>query len=53
MRLLPAGEAFLHHARRILAEVDEAVHAVRDVSRKVSEEGGLVESSDYGSHSTQ
>ena len=29
MRLLPAGEAFLHHARRILAEVEAAVHAVR------------------------
>jgi Bacterial regulatory helix-turn-helix protein, lysR family len=31
MRLLPAGEAFLHHARRILAEVDAAVHTVRGV----------------------
>ncbi len=29
MRLLPAGEAFLQHARRILAEVDAAVHTVR------------------------
>jgi DNA-binding transcriptional LysR family regulator len=29
MRLLPAGEAFLTHARRILAEVDAAVHHVR------------------------
>ncbi len=29
MRLLPAGEAFLTHARRILAEVDAAVHTVR------------------------
>ncbi len=29
MRLLPAGEAFLHHARRILAEVDAAVQTVR------------------------
>jgi DNA-binding transcriptional LysR family regulator len=29
MRLLPAGEAFLGHARRILAEVDAAVHTVR------------------------
>lgn len=32
MRLLPAGEVFLHHARRILAEVDVAVHTVRGVS---------------------
>lgn len=32
MRLLPAGEAFLSHARRILAEVDAAVHTVRDVT---------------------
>lgn len=32
MRLLPAGEAFLLHARRILAEVDAAVHTVRDVA---------------------
>ncbi len=32
MRLLPAGEAFLHHARRILAEVDAAVHTVRGVA---------------------
>ncbi len=31
MRLLPAGEAFLLHARRILAEVDAAVHTVRGV----------------------
>jgi DNA-binding transcriptional LysR family regulator len=31
MRLLPAGEAFLEHARRILSEVDAAVHAVRGV----------------------
>ncbi len=31
MRLLPAGEAFLGHARRILAEVDAAVHTVRQV----------------------
>ncbi len=31
MRLLPAGEAFLPHARRILAEVDAAVHTVRGV----------------------
>ena len=29
MRLLPAGEALLLHARRILAEVDAAVHTVR------------------------
>ncbi|WP_075007965.1 LysR family transcriptional regulator [Stigmatella aurantiaca] len=32
MRLLPAGEAFLAHARRILAEVDAAVHTVRGVT---------------------
>ena len=32
MRLLPAGEAFLRHARRILAEVDAAVLTVRDVA---------------------
>jgi DNA-binding transcriptional LysR family regulator len=32
MRLLPAGEAFLVHARRILAEVDAAVHTVRGVA---------------------
>lgn len=31
MRLLPAGEAFLCHARRILAEVDAAKHTVRSV----------------------
>ncbi len=31
MRLLPTGEAFLLHARRILAEVDAAVHTVRSV----------------------
>lgn len=29
MRLMPAGEAFLVHARRILAAVDDAVVAVR------------------------
>ncbi len=29
MQLAPAGEAFLVHARRILAAVDEAVVAVR------------------------
>ena len=29
VRLLPPGEAFLAHARRILAEVDSAVLAVR------------------------
>ena len=29
MRLLPAGETFLQHARRILAQVDAAVGAVR------------------------
>lgn len=32
MRLLPAGEAFLQHARRILAEVDAAMLTVRDVA---------------------
>ena len=32
MRLLPAGEAFLQHARRILSEVDAAVHTVRGVA---------------------
>lgn len=30
--LLPAGDAFLTHARRILAEVDAAVASVRDGS---------------------
>ena len=34
MRLLPAGEAFLLHARRILAEVDAAVHTVRGVTKR-------------------
>ncbi len=29
MRLLPAGEAFLTHARRVFAEVDAAVQAVK------------------------
>jgi DNA-binding transcriptional LysR family regulator len=29
MRLLPAGEAFLERARRILSEVEEAREAVR------------------------
>jgi len=32
MSLLPAGEAFLPHARRILAEVDAAVHTVQSVA---------------------
>jgi DNA-binding transcriptional LysR family regulator len=32
MRLLPTGEVFLQHARRILAEVDAAVHTVRGVA---------------------
>lgn len=32
VRLLPAGEAFLTHARRILAEVDSAIVAVRGSS---------------------
>ncbi|XXF76947.1 LysR family transcriptional regulator [Myxococcaceae bacterium GXIMD 01537] len=32
MRLLPAGEAFLQHARRILAEVDAARLTVRTVA---------------------
>ncbi|HLL83105.1 MAG TPA: LysR family transcriptional regulator [Longimicrobium sp.] len=30
MRLLPAGEAFLLHARRILAEVEAALKAVHE-----------------------
>jgi DNA-binding transcriptional LysR family regulator len=30
MRLLPAGEVFLAHARRILSSVDDAVAAVRE-----------------------
>ncbi|MFY0524048.1 LysR family transcriptional regulator [Archangium gephyra] len=34
MHLLPAGEAFLQHARRILAEVDAAVHTVRGVAAR-------------------
>ena len=29
MRLLPAGELFLEHARRILSQIDDAVAAVR------------------------
>ena len=33
MRLLPAGEAFLAHARRILAEVDAAKTSVRGASQ--------------------
>ena len=37
MRLLPAGEAFLQHARRILAEVDAAVHTVRKVGTDSTE----------------
>ena len=37
MRLLPAGEAFLQHARRILAEVDAAVHTVRVASTQRSD----------------
>ena len=32
MRLLPAGEVFLAHARRILAEVDAATTAIRSLS---------------------
>ena len=31
MRLLPAGEALLPHARQILGAVESAVHAVRDL----------------------
>lgn len=31
MRLLPAGELFLQHARRILGDVDVAVAAVRSL----------------------
>ncbi|AGC48598.1 LysR family transcriptional regulator [Myxococcus stipitatus DSM 14675] len=34
MRLLPAGEVFLHHARRILAEVDTAVVTVRGLATR-------------------
>ncbi|MCY1047678.1 LysR family transcriptional regulator [Corallococcus sp. bb12-1] len=33
MRLLPTGEALLHHARRILAEVDAAADTVRAAAR--------------------
>ncbi len=33
MRLLPAGETFLQHARRILAQVDAAVREVEAVRR--------------------
>ncbi|MGE6762274.1 LysR family transcriptional regulator [Corallococcus interemptor] len=32
MRLLPTGEALLHHARRILAEVDVATRTVREAA---------------------
>ncbi len=32
MRLVPAGAAFLVHAKRILAAVDDAVSAVRPAS---------------------
>lgn len=34
MRLLPAGERFLAHARRALAEVDAAKRAVEDPRRR-------------------
>ncbi len=34
MRLLPAGERFLAHARRALAEVDAARRAVEDPQRR-------------------
>ncbi len=42
MRLLPAGEAFLIHARRILTEVDAPVHTMRGVAgnRTAAEPGG-------------
>lgn len=30
MRLLPSGERFLVHARRVLAEVEQARRAIRD-----------------------
>lgn len=33
MRLLPAGETFLQHARRILAQVDTAVRDVEALRR--------------------
>ncbi|MDB4944855.1 MAG: hypothetical protein JWP97_4389 [Labilithrix sp.] len=33
MQLLPAGEVFLDRARKILAAVDEAAVATRDVAR--------------------
>jgi len=36
MRLLPAGEVFLLHARRILEEVDTAVVAVRGLATRDS-----------------
>ncbi len=34
MRLLPAGETLLCHARRILADVDTAVRTVRNLSTR-------------------
>lgn len=37
VRLLPAGELFLGHARAILAAVDEARHAVADPNREPRE----------------
>lgn len=38
VRLLPEGEVFLAHARRVLAEVDAAVAAVggRDAARRLT-----------------
>ncbi|RKG95368.1 LysR family transcriptional regulator [Corallococcus carmarthensis] len=33
MRLLPTGEALLHHARLILAEVEVAARTVREAAR--------------------
>ncbi len=33
MRVLPAGEAFLKHAREILATVDRAVAELRDLTK--------------------
>ncbi len=36
MRLLPAGEVFLAHARRVLTTIDDAAAAVRRQSASVS-----------------
>lgn len=32
MKLLPAGRVFLRHARRVLEEVQAAVHAIREAN---------------------